>query len=319
MDLIELQKNFVNYGFGMFIHFNSATFQFHTGPVADWEHAYENENAPRIGKFDPRDWRPEQLDCTQWAKTAKKAGVKFSALTAKHHEGFNLWPSEYTGHSVKNAPIQTDVVKEYLTAFRAQGIAAGLYFSLLDLAHDIRKIKCTPEDKIFIKNQIEELLTNYGEIPFLIIDGWNAPWGGPRYTDFPFQELDSFVKGLQPNCLLMNIGETQNVENTDIVFFENAAGQTIENNFQGPGCGCNIFTKHWFWRADDPLAELKSAKWALEFLQDCNSKNASFLLNASPNTRGLMDDNLRQRFEALENMDTDMVPVTATPENWKVR
>ena len=72
-----------------------------------------------------------------------------------------------------------------------------------------------------IKGQITELLTNYGEIPFLIVDGWNAPWGGPSYEMLPFEELDSLVKSLQPDCLFMNIGCSKGLEGTDIVFYEN--------------------------------------------------------------------------------------------------
>ena len=79
--------------------------------------------------------------------------------------------------------------------------------------------------------QITELLTNYGEIPYLIIDGWNAPWGGPSYRELPFEEVDALVKRLQPNCLLMNIGCTEGISGTDVVFFENGAGQELTPGF----------------------------------------------------------------------------------------
>ena len=119
----------------MFIHFNSATFQFANHELIDWEYGHENNNEPYRYPFNPVDWNPTELDCTQWAKAAKTAGMTFSALTAKHHEGFALWPSKYTNHCVKNAGNKTDVVKAYLEAFRNEGIDAGLYFSMLDLHH----------------------------------------------------------------------------------------------------------------------------------------------------------------------------------------
>lgn len=263
--LVEQQKRFINLRLGTFIHFNSATFQFNHGSVEDWEYGCENFGEPRKYPFSPRDWNPTALDCKGWAKAAKAAGCRFAALTTKHHEGFALWPSAYTEHCVKNGAVKTDVVAEYLKAFRAEGIEAGLYFSILDLTHGIGKRSCTEEQKTFIKNQIRELLTQYGEIPFLITDGWNASgWGGPTYDMLPFDEMNRFVKSLQPNCMLMNIGCSDGVNGTDVVFYENAAGQEADSSFCGPGVSCNKLTKAWFWREDDPNAELTSAQWAVQ-------------------------------------------------------
>ncbi len=74
--------------------------------------------------------------------------------------------------------------------------------------------------------QITELLTNYGEIPYLIIDGWNAPWAARPTASCRSREVDALVKRLQPNCLLMNIGCTEGISGTDVVFFENGAGRS---------------------------------------------------------------------------------------------
>jgi alpha-L-fucosidase len=318
-NLLELQKNFVNMRFGMFIHFNSATYQFATGEIADWEYEHENNDLPRQFPFNPKDWNPDRLDCCQWARAARSAGMEFAALTVKHHEGFDLWPSTYTEHSVKNGLVKTDVVKEYLTAFREEGIIAGIYFSMLDLHHQIGRKKCTPEDKQLIKNQLTELLTGYGEIPFIIIDGWQAHWGGPSYENLPFEEIDDLVNSLQPNCLLMNISCESNLNHTDIVFYENAAGQEVEDSFEGPGASCNILTRHWFWRTTDPESELKSASWALEMIREMNEKNVSFILNASPNQHGCIDDNIMERFKEIGANYQKMPEVTKLPKNWMVR
>lgn len=205
--LEALQKKFINLRFGTFIHFNSATFQFHNNPdIIDWEYDHENGDLPRQFPFDEKDFNPTAPDyCKQWAKIAKSAGCQFAALTSKHHEGFDLWPSDYTDHCVKNATNKTDVVAAYLDAFRSEGIVAGLYFSVLDLTAQTGHRSCTTAQKEKIFGQVTELLTNYGEIPFLIVDGWNAPWGGPSYEMLPFEELDRLVKSLQPDCMLMNI------------------------------------------------------------------------------------------------------------------
>ncbi|WP_239617747.1 alpha-L-fucosidase [Cohnella mopanensis] len=316
--LLERQQWFVNQRSGMFIHFNSATFQFADSEIEDWEFAHENGGQPRRFVFDPQDWNPTALDCAQWATAAKSAGMTFAALTAKHHEGFSLWPTRHTEHCVRNAANPTDVVKEYLDAFRKEGIQAGLYFSILDLHHKINRNKCTPEDKQFIKNQILELLTEYGEIPFLIIDGWDAEWGGPRYEVLPFQEIDQLVKELQPDCLLMNIG-CDDLALTDIAFYENAAGQEISDSFNGPGASCNILTKTWFWRTTDTDMELKTADWALDKINDSNRRNVSFLLNGAPNQLGRLDDNMLARFKEIGERYARPADLAEPPADWPTR
>ena len=217
--LEALQKKFINLRFGTFIHFNSATFQFHNNPdIIDWEYDHENGDLPRQFPFDEKDFNPTAPEyCKQWAKIAKSAGCQFAALTSKHHEGFDLWPSDYTDHCVRNATNKTDVVAAYLDAFRSEGIVAGLYFSVLDLTAQTGHRSCTAAQKEKIFGQVTELLTRYGEIPFLIVDGWNAPWGGPSYEMLPFEELDHLVKSLQPDCMLMNIGCQDGLSGTDVV------------------------------------------------------------------------------------------------------
>ncbi|WP_326069218.1 alpha-L-fucosidase [Paenibacillus chibensis] len=318
-ELLQRQLWFVNQRFGMFIHFNSATYQFCDHEMIDWEYGHENDNEPRRYIFDPKDWNPEALDCSQWAKAAKSAGMTFAAMTAKHHEGFGLWPSRYTDHCIKNATDRRDVVQAYLKAFRDEGIEAGLYFSMLDLHHQINRKKCTPQDKEFIKNQLTELLTEYGEIPFLIIDGWNAHWGGPSYDHLPFEEIDELVKRLQPQCLLMNISCEPNLDHTDIVFYENAAGQEVDEAFAGPGASCNILTNSWFWRTTDTGMELKTADWAMDKIKEMHRHNVSFLLNGAPNRHGLLDPNVLDRFKEIGERYRKPSGLDGIPEGWVYR
>lgn len=313
------QMNFINLRLGTFIHFNSATVQFQEGSVKDWEWEYENTESPRRFPFAEKDWNPEELDCAQWAEIAKSAGCRFAALTAKHHEGFALWPTNYSEHSVKNASCKADIVAEFLKAFRREGIQAGLYFSILDLTSGIGQKSCTKEQKDMIKNQIRELLTNYGEIPFLIADGWNSPWGGPTYEMLPFEELDELVKSLQPDCLFMNIGCTDNIYGTDILLFENSAGQEVEGSFAGPGLSCNKFTDTWFWRKTDPQAELVKAKWAVEKMEKYFPMNINFMLNLSPNPKGRIDENQRAVFVETGKQKVFPESLKELPVEWLKR
>ena len=319
-NLFDLQKDFVNMRFGMFIHFNSATFQFHSNPdVVDWEYNHENNGEPRRFPFDPQSWNPTKLDCAQWAEAGKAAGVEFAALTAKHHEGFCIWPTKYTEHCIRNSPVKTDVVREYLDAFRLQGIKAGLYFSILDLTQGINRNGCSAKNKEYIKGQLTELLTNYGEIPFIIVDGWNSPWGGPSYEDLSFEELDSWVKALQPNCLVLNIGSLDGLKHSDIVFHETSAGQKIENSFAGPGASCHTMTKGWFWRNGDGEKVLKPVNWVLDWINRSNKNNTSFILNSTPNIYGLLDDNLVERYHQIGEKYHKPAPLEEIPEGWAVR
>lgn len=318
-DLLELQKHFINLRLGTFIHFNSAIFQFNTGDTVDWEFDHENGGKPRLHPFAEQDWNPTELNCRQWAAAAKDAGFRFAAYTAKHHEGFATWPTAYSEHCVRNACNKTDVVAEYLEAFRAAGIEAGLYFSVLDLTAGIGRHSCTAEQKILIKGQITELLTNYGQIPFLILDGWNAPWGGPSYAQLPFEEIDSLVKSIQPNCLLLNIGCTDGIAHTDIVFFENGAGQEVTEGFNGPGILCQKLTGAWFWRAADPDTAPTSGDWALELMKECFPMNVNLIMNLSPNTKGLIDENLAAEYRKMGKKTVLPQPLEKIPAGWLLR
>lgn len=222
-------------------------------------------------------------------------------------------------HCVRNGTCKRDVVAECLDAYRAQGIEAGLYFSMLDLTHAIGRHKCTPADVDFTKRQFKELLTNYGEIPFIIIDGWQAIWGGLSYANMPFEEMDAYVKSIQPNCLLINHSCEITLAHTDVVFYENAAGQNATHDFAGPGAAGNILTKHWFWREKDAGMRLISADWALKKISDMNAKNVAFLINASPSRFGLIDDNMVARFKEIGQRYQAPPDIKEIPACWLTR
>ena len=292
--LEKLQKDFINLRTGTLIHFNSATIQFCQGNIEDWEFGHENNGEPRLHPFDEKAWNPVNIDCRAWADTAKAGGSRFAAYTAKHHEGFCTWPTEYTEHCVRNATNKTDVVKEYLTAFREAGIVAGLYFSILDITAGINRKGITEEQKTMIKGELTELLSNYGEIPFIMFDGWNSPWGGPSYEMLPFEEINNLIKSLQPDCLAMVIGWNEDIKHSDICFYEGGAGQQIADGFNGPGIFCQKLTDTWFWRTGHPTAPLHSIDTVMEMIEDCFAHNVNFCNNISPNRDGGIDENLMQ-------------------------
>ncbi|MBR6769267.1 MAG: alpha-L-fucosidase [Clostridia bacterium] len=280
----ELLRDFLDLRFGLFLHFNSATYEFANG--GDWGGS-NGEN--HTSAFDPAVWDPSQLDCEGWAKAAKSAGMTFAVLTTKHHDGFNLWDSAYTDYDVGSAKNTTDVVKAYTDACRAEGIQPGLYFSMLDIKHKITSQSCSANDIEFIKAQLTELLTGYGEIPFIIFDAWNAYWGGPNYTLLPYEEIVNLIHTLQPNCLVINISCEANNVHSQVTMFESGAGQGVPEWFDNVNISCNTPTSDWFFDKGT-LSSIKSVDWVLkENISKFRDSDTVFILNASPNKKGKID------------------------------
>ena len=169
-----------------FIHFGPNTFM-----NREWGQGTEPESV----------FNPTKLDCDQWVEAIKGAGMKGMVLTAKHHDGFCLWPSKYTEHSVKNSPCQKDVVKEAAEACRRGGIKFGFYLSPWDRNS---KYYGTPEYNDYFCNQLTELLTGYGDIFYVWFDNacGEGPNGKKQIYDFPrYFEL---IHKYQPNAVIFN-------------------------------------------------------------------------------------------------------------------
>ncbi|WP_319505807.1 discoidin domain-containing protein [Bacteroides graminisolvens] len=184
-----------------FVHFSLNTY-------TDQSWGYGNE--------DVKLFNPEKADCRQWARICKEAGMKGIIITAKHHCGFCLWPSEYTEYSVKNAPWKNgkgDMVREMADACKEYGLKLGIYLSPWDRNHpDYGK----PEYITYFRNQLTELLTKYGDIFEVWFDGANGGdgyYGGAneireidRTTYYDWKNTYALVRKLQPNIVIWNDG-----------------------------------------------------------------------------------------------------------------
>ena len=290
--LKELQQAFVDLRFGMFIHFNMPTFC-----PEDW---CDPDASPEL-------FNPVKLDCSQWAKAAKSAGMTYGCLTTKHHSGFCIWDTKSTDYNVMRSPLKRDVVREFADAYRKAGLRVMLYYSILDTHHRLRPGCIRPEHLTMIKTQLIELLTQYGDIDALIIDGWDAPWSRISYTDIPFAEIYRMIKSLQPNCLVMDLNSAkypaEGLFYSDIKAYEQGAGQKIskdENNL--PAMSCLPLQPHWwFWKDYFPTTpELKTAEFIVKENVDPMGKVfCNFMLNVAPNRDGLMDDNAVKRLKEI--------------------
>jgi alpha-L-fucosidase len=117
----------------------------------------------------------------------------------------------------------------------------------------------------------------------------------------------------------LNIGWNQDLDGSDIVFYENGAGQQLENGFHGPGILCQKLTRTWFWRADDPVTACSSTDWAANFMDQCCSVNVNFMLNLSPNIHGQVDDNLADTLADFGNKIKIPAPLDQIPDGWMTR
>lgn len=304
-----LQQEFVDLRFGMFIHFNMPTFS-----PEDWP----DPDQPAS------DFNPTQLDCHQWARAAKLAHMSYGCLTTKHHSGFCIWDTKTTDYNSMNSPVKRDVVREYADAFRQEGLKVMLYYSILDTHHRIRRGMVKPKHTDLIKAQLKELLTNYGDITALIIDGWDAPWSRLTYDEIPFQEIYEYIKSLQPNCLVMDLNAAKYPREalfyTDIKSYEQGAGQKISTSEnQLPALACLSIQRTWFWKESMPTDKLKDVEWLVnENIKPYNEAYCNFILNVAPNRDGLMDDNavesLRQIGQIWKNEGpTAPIPASEAP------
>jgi alpha-L-fucosidase len=205
-----VQKRWMDMKFGMFIHFGINTY-------------YDKEWSD--GTLDPSRYNPTQLDTDQWCRVAKNAGMKYIVFVTKHHDGFCNWKTELTDYSVKSTPYKGDVVEELVKSAQKYGLKVGFYYSLWD-RHE--KLYETDEYRYvleFMKPQLKELLTRYGEVCELWFDGfWKKQQSGwkddqgnrPSGEEFiqswrmegayhwQMDHIYQYVKELQPDCLVMN-------------------------------------------------------------------------------------------------------------------
>jgi len=290
----------------MFVHFTVNTF-------TDKEWGFGDES--------PEVFNPTELDCRQWARVAKEAGMKGIIITAKHHDGFCLWPSKYTEHSVKNSPWRQgkgDVLKELRAACDEYGIKMGIYLSPWDRNSSIYG---TPEYLTYYRNQLIELLTNYGDIFEIWFDGANGGdgyYGGARekrsidnssYYDWP--NTIEIVRKLQPNAIMFSdagpdvrwvgnesgIGSITNwcLLNKDEMYpggpFENILGTGHENGKYWVPAEVDVSIRPgWFWhQKEDTL--VKSPEKLLDIYYTSIGRNCNLLLNVPPDKRGQIHEN----------------------------
>ncbi len=290
-----------------FIHFTTNTF-------TDLEWGYGDES--------PSIFNPTEFDANQWASTLKETGFKGIILTCKHHDGFCLWPSEYTEHSIKNSPYKNgngDIVKEVSDACKKYGLKFGIYLSPWDRNH---KDYGNPEYITYYRNQLKELLTNYGSVFEMWFDGANGGdgfYGGKRetrkidrqtYYDWP--TTLKMVRELQPGIVIFSdagpdirwvgnesgyAGETNWNTITPDTLYAGKAGispllltGSIDGTHWIPAEVDVSSRPGWFYHtAEDSL--VKTPEHLFNIYLTSVGRGSNLLLNLPPDRRGLIHEN----------------------------
>jgi len=270
-------------------------------------------------------FNPSRFDAKAWAKAAKGAGMKYAVLTSRHHEGFSLFDTKFSDYKITNTPFGRDLVKEFVDAFRAEGLKVGFYYSLLDWHHpDYTIDKMHPRRRNpemfgaggenvdyskenegrdmakyrqFMKNQVTELLTNYGKIDIIWFDfSFPGKNGKDRY-DWDSEGLVRLAKKLQPEIIIDNrLDLTDWEDGWDFATPEQSrpAGCVEVNGRKVPWETCQTFSGSWGYARDE--SSWKSAYQCIEQLVDAVSKGGNVIMNVGPTATGEFD------YRALERL-----------------
>lgn len=282
--------------FYLFFHFGPNTFT-----NLEWGHGTETEDL----------FNPTNLDCDQWCRIAKQAGAKGVIITAKHHDGFCLWPSQYSKHTVRESKWKEgkgDVLRELADAARRHGLKLGFYLSPWDRNHPQYG---TPEYNDIYANTLTELLTNYGELFEIWWDGANGEGPNGKRQVYDFHRFEQIAAKLQPNAVIFSdigpgcrwAGNEQGLILTetnwctlDTAGFKRGDGGPPQDTLnQGNVNGrhwmpaeCDVSIRPgWFYHADEDL-KVKTPEQLFQIYQHSVGRNANLILNVPPDRSGLI-------------------------------
>ncbi len=311
----ERMQWWTNDRFGMFIHWGIYALPARHEWVKQIERMTNEDYQKYFDNFNP-----DLYDPAEWAGMAKDAGMKYVVITAKHHDGFCLFESEFTDYHAGNTPYGKDLIREFADAFRAEGMGVGFYYSLIDWhhphftidrVHPQRTASREEYDRMnrgrdmsiyreYMKNQVRELLTNYGKIDILWLDYSYPGEFGKGRDDWGSVDLLKMVRKLQPHILVndrLDLKEYRDgwdfttPEQFKVQSWPEIDGEKI------PWETCQTFSGSWGYYRDEHT--WKDNKQLLVLLIESVSKGGNVLLNVGPTGRGAIDYRAQK---ALENM-----------------
>ena len=294
--------------FGMFIHWG-----LYSMPARhEWVKNMEEISEEKYNEYF-RHFNPDQYDPKEWARQAKAAGMKYVVLTTKHHEGFCMFDSKYTDYKCTNTPAGRDLVREYVDAFRAEGLHIGFYYSLIDWHHpdfpiDMLHPRRNDPDAYeqskgrdmrkyaeYMRNQVGELLTNYGKIDILWFDFSYSdrkypekPWmKGKGKEDWEAEKLIALARSLQPGIIIDNRTEIEQDLWTPEQYQPVDWVRHPETGEYVTWEACQTFSGSWGYYRDEMT--WKSPRMLIEMLINTVSLGGNLLMNVGPTSRGYLD------------------------------
>ena len=308
-DYMKRMEWYTQARFGMFLHWG-----LYSIPArGEWMRSFEKLTDEEYGKYF-EEFNPVDYDPKKWAKLAKKAGMKYMVLTAKHHDCFCLFDSGYTDFKATNTKCGRDLIKEYVEAVRAEGLKVGLYYSLLDWhhedyphfsdgAHPMYQNPAYPDEGRvweryveYLHNQVRELCTNYGKIDILWFDYSFGEYSGEKWGA---TRLVNMVRQLQPGVIIDNRLEVSGSGlgslasgnplpyHGDFVSPEQIIPQEGIRDINGNPLiweACFTMNDSWGYNLKDKY--FKPAPMLIRKLVECVSKGGNMLLNVGPDARG---------------------------------
>ena len=291
--------------FGMFIHWGLYAIPSRGEWVKFQEKMTEEQYDEYFEAFNPVDYNP-----AEWAKLAKAAGMKYAVITTKHHDGFCLFDSKFTEYKATNTPAGRDLIREFVDAFRAEGLKVGFYYSLLDWHHPdyrVDKGDCVIHPMTGVKgyadknrdfskyvqylhNQTRELLTNYGEIDIMWFDFSCGEMTGEIWEA---TKLVKMTRELQPGIIIDNrLGGNLKKADPEVYAGDFEGPEQIiprqpildELGRPIPWEACITLNNNWGYAANDD--EYKDAEVVIKTLVNCVSKGGNLLLNVGPDAKG---------------------------------
>lgn len=294
--------------FGMFIHWGLYALPARHEWVKTRERITEEKYDKYFKYFDP-----DLYDPKEWARMAKAAGMKYAVMTTKHHEGFCMFDSKYTDYKCTNTPAGRDLIRKYVDAFRAEGIRIGFYYSLIDWHHpefpldslhprrddaDAAKQNEGRDMKIYaqyMRDQVTELLTNYGKIDILWFDFSysdftyeKCPWmKGKGKEDWEAEELIALARSLQPGIIIDNRTEIEQDLWTPEQYQVTEWVRHPETGELVTWEACQTFSGSWGYYRDEMT--WKSPEMLIQMLINTVSLGGNLLMNVGPTSRGYLD------------------------------
>lgn len=273
-----MQQDFLKLKFGMFIHFNMATYK-----GVQWVAGYHS----------PADFNPGgKIDTDAWADAAVSAGMKYAVLTAKHVAGFCLWDSKYTTYDVMNpaCPYQQDLVAQFIKSFKSRGLKVALYYCWRNpgFKQEFKVLppECDPathslqEQNEFQTKQLTELIEKYPDVFYIWNDGLDP-------TIMPAEEALAFIRGMGPGILASSNWWDWAKKGTPYADIAVKEMRHFPETNTAPGETCWCLEQGWFWKEG---ASPKTAKQVVDLLTTVNGRNSNFLLNVGPNKQGRFDE-----------------------------